>query len=127
MANKSRPKSYLDIQIDPKGRVSITAYLSGKLFKEGRKWVSYCPSLDLATCGATKAEAMENTKEAIQLFFESCLERGTLKDALKELKWKKIDQVIQPKALSRLSSEIPPAFMVDQVFQDNQWSGHVKF
>lgn len=45
-------------------------------------YFSYCPSLDLCSQGETVKEAKSNIKEAVELFFESCLARGTLHKAL---------------------------------------------
>ena len=46
------------------------------------------PPLDLTTQGRTLAEAKANLIEASELFIASCLERGTLDQALKELGFK---------------------------------------
>ena len=51
---------------------------------EGDHWLGLCPSLDIGTQAPTYNEAQENLKEAILLFFESCLRRGTLEQVLKE-------------------------------------------
>ncbi len=45
-------------------------------------YFSYCPSLDLCSQGETVQEAKNNIKEAVELFMESCLERGTLHKTL---------------------------------------------
>ena len=47
-------------------------------------YVSYCPPLDVFSQGKTKKEAKENLIEAMQLFIESCFERGTLDSVLKD-------------------------------------------
>lgn len=46
--------------------------------------VSYCPPLDIYSQGPTRETALENLVEAIQLFFESCYERGTLDKVLRD-------------------------------------------
>lgn len=69
------------------GRTEVAAFLKGYLTQQAGMWVSECPPLDLATCGRTKAEALVNTKDAIEAFFESCIARGTLRAALKNLGW----------------------------------------
>jgi predicted RNase H-like HicB family nuclease len=48
----------------------------------GKFWLASCPSLDLATQGETLERAQENLKEALGLFIESCLNRGTLEEVL---------------------------------------------
>lgn len=59
--------------------------LSGHIKKQGKWYVAHCLSLDLTTQGRTLDEAKKNLIEAAQLFIISCLERGTLDQALKEL------------------------------------------
>ena len=50
----------------------------------GKYWLASCPSLDIHTQGENFERAEENLKEALALFFESCLSRGTLKEVLKQ-------------------------------------------
>jgi len=45
---------------------------------------SYCPELDIASCGKTVKEARKNLKEAIDIFIEETKKLGTLKDLLEE-------------------------------------------
>jgi len=59
--------------------------LFGNLKRSGSWWVAYCPALDLSTQGRTQEEAKRNIIEACELFVVSCIERGTLEMALKEL------------------------------------------
>ena len=47
-------------------------------------WTASCPILDVWTQGKSKEEARNNLFEALQLWLESCYERGTLEAALKE-------------------------------------------
>jgi predicted RNase H-like HicB family nuclease len=65
--------------------VSLSVRLNCYLRRDGRKWVAVCPALDVASQGATEAEAQAALKEAIDLWFESCLERETLEAALREV------------------------------------------
>lgn len=55
---------------------------------ENGVWIASCPDLQLATQGATFEEAERNLKDALLLFFESCLKRGTLGDVLAEAGYK---------------------------------------
>jgi len=59
--------------------------LFGRIKQRGGWYIAYCPPLDLTTQGKTMEEARQNLIEASQLFIMSCLERGTLDQALKEL------------------------------------------
>jgi len=59
--------------------------LYGVVKRDGDWYVAHCPPLDLTTQGRTLSEAKANLVEASELFIASCLERGTLDQAMKEL------------------------------------------
>ena len=40
------------------------------IWKEGRHYVAQCLSVDVSSFGKTKAEALENLSEALELYFE---------------------------------------------------------
>ena len=122
----------------PDGKIfSLQLSLTGQIFQEGDNWISYCKGLDLSTCGRTPEEALKNTKDAITLFFKSCISRGVLEPALTELGWEISSitkQTMKPsssatKKLKKSSLSIPsdivPAFIIDQQKGKN-WSGHVE-
>jgi predicted RNase H-like HicB family nuclease len=46
--------------------------------------VAVCPSIDVASQGVSADDAKRCLDEAVQLWFESCVERGTLERALQE-------------------------------------------
>nr|MBS0020392.1 type II toxin-antitoxin system HicB family antitoxin [Gammaproteobacteria bacterium] len=52
--------------------------------KEGGWYISSSPALDVHSQGRTQKEALDNLKEALELFVESCLERGVLDRVLKD-------------------------------------------
>jgi len=58
--------------------------VSEQIWKEGRMYTSYCPELDVASCGKTVNEARKNLREAIDIFIEETYKMGTLKDLLEE-------------------------------------------
>jgi predicted RNase H-like HicB family nuclease len=60
-------------------------HLFGQIKKRGEWFIANCPPLDLTTQGHTLQEARKNLIEAAELFIISCLERGTLDQALREL------------------------------------------
>lgn len=62
-------------------------HLFGVIEREGDLFIAHCPPLDVATQGETRDEAKKNLLEACELFILSCLERGTLDAALRELGW----------------------------------------
>ncbi len=59
------------------------------IFKEDHTFVSYCPELDLSSCGSTVEEAREHLKTAVRLFLEEAEKLGTLEDLLIEAGYKK--------------------------------------
>lgn len=65
--------------------VQAEFHLFGTLKREGAWYFAHCPPLDITTQGRTESEAKKNLTEASQQFIISCLERGSLEQALKEL------------------------------------------
>ena len=58
---------------------AITGYsvrLDAWFRREGRDWLAWCPGIDVMTQARTKKKAFESLTEAVQLWFESCIERG---------------------------------------------------
>ena len=52
--------------------------------EEGAYYVSVCPPLDVCSQGETEEAALVNLAEALHLFIESCFERSTLEEVLKD-------------------------------------------
>ena len=52
----------------------MTRQLTAIIEREENSYVALCPELDIASQGATVAEARENLKEALELFFETASE-----------------------------------------------------
>jgi predicted RNase H-like HicB family nuclease len=48
------------------------------------RWMAICPSIGVASQGTDAADARRCLDEAVELWFESCIERGTLERALQE-------------------------------------------
>lgn len=65
--------------------VQANFILFGIMKREGDWYIAHCPPLDVATQSGTMAEAKKNLVEACELFITSCLERGTLEPAVREL------------------------------------------
>jgi predicted RNase H-like HicB family nuclease len=68
--------------------------LFGRIRKHGAWYIAQCPPLDLSTQGRTAAEARRNLQEASELFLTSCIERGTLDRALRELRFSRAKRKI---------------------------------
>ena len=74
----------------------------------GKYWIGSCPSLDVSTQGESFEHAQQNLKEALALFVESCLVRGTLEEVLRRAGYTKVqirsvEEAAQP-YLAQLSS-----------------------
>ena len=69
-------------------QVKVTLYSVGSLRREGDWYVTECIGLPVVTQGKTDAEAMANLLEAVQLFVEECLARGTLEQVLLKYRWR---------------------------------------
>lgn len=63
--------------------------LTALVWKEGNQYVSKCPELEVASCGNTLEEALENLKEAVELYIENAKELGMLEDELEAVFSKK--------------------------------------
>ncbi len=59
-------------------------HLSEEIWKEGNMYVSYCPELDIASCGETIERAKKNLQEAIKINMEETKKKGTLHRFLEE-------------------------------------------
>lgn len=62
----------------------IHIQFTGEIWKEGDKFVSYAPQIQVASCGKTQDEAKKNLIEAVEGFIEITRNMGTLKDVLTE-------------------------------------------
>lgn len=66
-----------------------TLEVDGLVWQEGKLFVSYCPELDVSSCGDTVEEAQANLRAAIRLFLEEAEKMGTLDAILRESGFKK--------------------------------------
>ena len=63
--------------------VSVGIQFRGFVRKdEKNRWISGCPVLGVYSQGTTKEKAISCLIEAVELWIESCVERGTLHQAL---------------------------------------------
>jgi len=73
------------------GIVHFEFMLPFEIIKRGKLFVSFCPLLDVYSQGNSKPEAKTNLTEALKLFIESCYQRGTLEQVLRESGFKTIE------------------------------------
>ena len=77
------------------------------ILKEGKYFIAYTPVLDLSTSGTTYAQVSRRFQEAIQIFFEELMEKGTIEKVLTELGWKKVQkQWMPPLVISHESTSV---------------------
>lgn len=50
------------------------------VWKEPEGYVSKCPELEVASCGHSFEEAVENLREAVELYLENAKELGLLEE-----------------------------------------------
>ena len=55
-------------------------YLSVTIWEEEGVYVSKCVEIEVARCGDTPKEALENIREAIDIYLKNAQEYGMLKD-----------------------------------------------
>lgn len=77
-------------------RLKYNVSLPLLIIKEGRYFVAYTPALDLATSGKTYNQAQERFVEAVEIFFEELVEKGTLGKVLSELGWQRREKEWAP-------------------------------
>lgn len=65
--------------------IQLQVNLRAFVRKETRnRWSAVCPMLGVASQGATETAAKRCLQDAVELWFESCVERGVLDEALRE-------------------------------------------
>jgi predicted RNase H-like HicB family nuclease len=65
--------------------VNLSVRLEAAFRQDGECWLAWCLPLDVMTQAETKETAFESLKESVALWFESCVERGVLDEALNEV------------------------------------------
>lgn len=65
-------------------RIRFELAVPAEVRKDGDHFVSFCPPLDVYSQGPSEEAALDNLAEALQLFVEPCLARGTLDRVLKD-------------------------------------------
>ena len=52
--------------------------------KEGKQYSSWCPELDIASCGDSPEEAVKNLGDALELYVNTLEEEGELETVFRE-------------------------------------------
>ena len=59
-------------------------HLTEEIWKEGNMYVSYCPELDISSCGEDVEQAKKNLMEAIYINIEETKKMGTFEQLMEE-------------------------------------------
>ena len=65
--------------------------LTEEIWKENNMYVSYCPELDISSCGQDVEQAKKNLIEAIIINFEETKKMGTFERFLEECGLEKVN------------------------------------
>src|SRR5438874_8267502 len=79
--------------------VSLDIQLRAFVRRETKtRWVAICPRIDVASQGRSSDEAKRSLREAVELWFESCVERGVLDQAMREASFRTLatGEIIPP-------------------------------
>jgi predicted RNase H-like HicB family nuclease len=61
--------------------INLQAYVRRET---AQRWIATCPHIGVVTQGESSSDARRCLQEAVELWFESCIERGVLDQALRE-------------------------------------------
>ena len=64
--------------------VALSIKLEAATRQEGNVWLAWCLPLDVMSQAETKQRALASLKQAVELWFESCIARNVLEQALLE-------------------------------------------
>lgn len=71
--------------LDRHGERAMTGYAakpSLQIRRDDGDWVAWCPAIDVATQAQSKKRALDGLKDAVELWFESCITPDVLDQAL---------------------------------------------
>lgn len=84
----------MTIPVQDSDSIEVAFHLSCYLRDDDDAWVAGCPALDVVTQADSKEAAKAALDEAVEMWVESCLERETLGEALRELGWHRVDHTV---------------------------------
>ncbi len=86
--------------------IRLNLQLPISVFREGKHFIAYTPVLDLSTSGKNYEEVKKRFKEAVNIFFEELVKKGTLDEVLESLGWQKIKKQWMPPFLVSQESQM---------------------
>src|SRR5438045_8806305 len=91
------------------GSVTLSIKLEAATRQEGKVWLAWCPPLDVTTQADTKQSAIASLKQAVELWFESCIARNVLEAAILDAGFCKMKPgATPPRNTSVLKVNAPP-------------------
>ena len=75
-----------------------------QFLKEGKTFVAYTPALDISTYGSDMNRVRERFTEAVGIFLEEVISKGTLVEVLEDLGWTRKNRTLNPPVL--IGSEV---------------------
>ena len=93
--------------------ITFEMRLPAETHQKGRWWIASCPPLDVASQGHSEAEALTNLEDALVFFIESCVERGTIFDVLRDAGFSLLPPGARPPedTSERLTVRVPLPFV----------------
>jgi len=90
--------------------VTINVSLPYILKQDGKNWVAWCQPIDVVSQAPNREEAIASLKEALDGWFESCIERNVLDEALTEAGFTKVghNEMIESQGIVAVGSEPLP-------------------
>ena len=70
-------------------KLMLEIKLPVSILREDKKYIAYTPVLDLSTSGKDYEEAKSRFEEIVDIFFEGLVKKGTLREVLQDLGWKR--------------------------------------
>ena len=90
--------------------VTLKLKLEAATKQEDNHWVAWCVPLDVYSQGDTREAALSSLREAVNLWFESCIQRDVLPQALEEAGFRKSRSGEPiPKDVSIVEMQLTPA------------------
>lgn len=77
-------------------KVKLGVNIPVSILKEGNKFIAYSPAFDLSTSGKNYNEVKRRFEEIVGIFLEELIKKGTLKEVLLDLGWRKIQSKLVP-------------------------------
>ena len=88
--------------------------LTGTVEPEDRQFVSYCPELDVSSCGGTIEEALDNLGEAIEVQISELGDLGYLERVFRK---NEVEVKTPPMPADTVSVSVPPGRIVRAYLQ----------